>query len=159
MPPDAARISDSNEGKATMSQDRGSKRAESLRVKEALVDALIGQSDAEVLKDAVQDGMRPDESQRLVLGAFCKARQDVAAPRGVNAQNIEAERAGGRPRGLSIDASRARAILKRVAAAVSVQGEPLPLAAQLDEVKGDAEALQMVATLKDLGVISDEDLK
>lgn len=143
-----------------MSQSRRNRHAESLRVKETVVEALIGQPDAEVLDDAVRDGVSPGQAQRRVLAALHEARQRVAAPVDQAARQRQTERATRKLKGLSIDASRARAILKRVAAATSAEGiVPLPHAAQLDQVKGDAEALEMVATLKDLGVISDEDLK
>jgi hypothetical protein len=143
-----------------MNHDRRDKHAECLRVKESLVETLIGQSNTEVLEDAARDGMRPDEAQSRVLDALEKARQSVATtPPNRNAQEHPAERGGGRPRALSIDASRARAILRRVAAAPSAAGVPLAQAAQLGQVKGDAEALEMVATLKDMGVISDKDLE
>lgn len=143
-----------------MSRKQENQDIESLRVKEALVEALITQPDAEVLDDAAVDGLRPEEAQRRVLGAFYGARQSIAARSGNNAPQEKSERVPARTRALSIDAARARAILKRVAAAASIEGVvPLPHAARIDQVKGDAEALEMVATLKNLGVISDEDLK
>jgi hypothetical protein len=157
--PNAAGLSDSNEGKVTMNHDRRDKHSECLLVKEALVETLISQSNTDVLEDAALDGVRPDEAQRRVLDAFKKARQGLATSLSGSTQERRAERVAGRPRALSIDASRARAILRRVAAATSAEGVPLPQAAQLDQVKGDAEALEMVATLKDLGVIGDKDLE
>lgn len=158
MSPNAAGLSDSNEGEATMNHDRRDKHTECLRVKEALVETLIGQSNTEVIEDATRDGIRPDEARLRVLDAFEKARQGVATTP-LSGRERWAERGSGRTRALSIDASRARAILRRVAAATSAAGVPLPQAAQLGQVKGDAEALEMVATLKDMGVISDKDLE
>jgi len=145
-----------------MTQVRRIRQVESLRVKETLVEALIGQPDADVLDDAIRDGVRPEEARRRVLAALHEARQRLSGPvdREGDARKQERESTGRRAKGLRIDASQARAILKRVAAATSIESTlPLPQAAQLGQVKGDAEALEMVATLRNLGVISDEDLK
>ena len=142
-----------------MNDEQAKRLTESIRVMDALAETLIGQSDAEVLDDAARDGLRPQEAQQRVLEALNKARVSIAASADANARAPSMEAIARRPVALKLDASRARAILKRVAAATATQRLAWPQAAQLREVQGDEEALEMVAALKDLGVIADKDLE
>lgn len=140
-----------------MSQELKIRRATFTRVKELLVDEVMRQSDDQILADAARDGINPDEVRSRVLDAFGRARQAVniaqAAERGEVGQQ-----ATKRPTVLDIDAARARAILKRVASRTRSSEIPLPIAAQLDQLKGD-EAIRIVSELKDKGVVSDDELK
>jgi hypothetical protein len=142
-----------------MNDEQAKRLNESLRVMDALAETLIGQSDAEVLEEAARDGIRPQEAQRRVLEALNKARVSIATSANASARAPSSEASVRRPVALTLDASRARAILKRVAAAIPTQRLAWPQAAQLREVQGDEEALEMVAALKDLGVIADKDLE
>ena len=141
-----------------MKQTNKGRGAESVRVKDALVDAVVGQPDAEILADAKRDGIDPDEARSRVLTAFFWAQGEAAKRRNAEIGGDKVGRVPNRSKALTIDAARARAILKRVAATNAGGRIPFANAAQLGAVKDDAEALKMVATLKDLGVISEDDL-
>jgi hypothetical protein len=133
-----------------MNDDRKKRQATVVRVKEALVDALMAQPDEQILAHAAQDGINPDEVRSRVLDAFRKASHTVNRPVGPEAKK--------KPTVLNIDAAQARAILKRVASRTRSPAVPLPIAAQLDQVKGD-EAIRIVTELKDMGILSDDELK
>jgi len=112
-------------------------------LKDSLAQILLAQSDEQILADAAADGINPDEARSRVLNAFHQAKKKVS---------------GEKPAVLDIDAARARDILKKVASRSRSKAIPLPLAAQLGRVKGE-DAIRLVSELKDLGIVSDEELK
>jgi hypothetical protein len=140
-----------------MSNEEQKKRqATFARVKESVVSEVMGQSDEQILADAAQDGINPDEMRSRVLDAFRKAKQTVSVSQAV--KRAQEQEAAKKPTVLDIDAARARAILKRVASRTRSGVVPLPIAAQLDQIKGD-EAIRIVSELKDMGVLLDDELK
>ncbi len=115
------------------------------RLKESLVQDVLAQSDQEILDQAAVDGVNPDEARSRVLDALRKARERV----------IVSEKPT-----LIIDAARARNILRRVAQRPPVDAPaPLLQAAQLEAGKNDSEVIKVVADLRDLGVLSDDEFK
>ncbi len=140
-----------------MSEELKNRRATVTRVKELLVDEVMKQSDEQILADAAQDDINPDEVRSRVLAAFGRAREAVFIPQAAAQGTVESH-ATKKPTVLDIDAARARAILKRVASRTHSSGIPLPVAAQLDQLRGD-EAIRIVSELKDKGVLSDDELK
>lgn len=141
-----------------MSDDRKTTQAAFVRVKQSLVDDVMGQSDEEILAEAAQDGIEPDEVRSRVLDAFYKAKQTVVVAQTRKANEPSGPVATKKPTVLNIDAARARAILKRVASRTHSNTVPLPIAARLDQAKGD-EAIRIVSELQDMGVLSDDELK
>lgn len=140
-----------------MKDDRESQRTQLLRIKQSLVEDILGQSDEQILAEAREDGIHPDEVRSRVLDAFRKAKHTAeAAPTG-NAGTPPAPDTQKRPSVLNIDAARARTILKRVASRTR-SNTPLPLAASFDQAKGE-EAIRIVSELRDLGLLSDDELK
>jgi hypothetical protein len=115
------------------------------RLKEALVQDVLAQSDEETLAQAAAGGANPDEARSRVLDALRMAKERFMASE--------------KPT-LRIDAARARNILRRVAQRPPVDA-PVPLlqAAQLEAGKNDTEVIEVVTELRDLGVVSDDELK
>jgi hypothetical protein len=134
------------------------KRNEELtRLKESLAADLMAQSDSEVLQEAATDGIDADTARSQVLDAFRKAK--VLEQRPAGTRNYLSS-SGKKPTVLAINAARARNILRRVAQRPHVQAPaPLLQAAQLEAKKDDAEVLEVVAELRNLGVVSDDELK
>jgi hypothetical protein len=140
-----------------MSEQSKETKAIRLDVKELLVEELLRQADAVLLAHADEDGVESDTARSRVLEAYRVAAQLVdGQERGGAAQGALHARAK-RPKVLSIDAAKARAILKRVAARPLPGSAPFANAAHFNPVAGE-EAVRTVTELRDLGVISDDDL-
>lgn len=116
------------------------------RLRESLVQELLNQSDEDILADAAADGINPDEARSRIVNTLLSAKASVS-PRKVVAV-------------LPIDADRARSILRRVAQRAPLDAPaPLLQAAELAAKKNDAEVLDVVAKLKRLGVVSDDEIE
>lgn len=125
--------------------DKVNKRAELVRLKDSLVDDLLAQSDDETVRQAIAEGVSPDEARSRVLGALLRARECLTPKHKPS---------------LVIDATRARNILRRVAQRPpSDAPAPLLEAAQFEAKKDDTEVLKVVEELRVLGVVSDDELK
>jgi hypothetical protein len=138
----------------------GTKRGNRLevldRVKEALVEGWLALSDQELLHQVSQEGFEPaDEARSRVLEAYQRAKKIAAADERKSALAEQPKK----PAVLSIDAARARAILMNVASRAGSDLLPLRNAAQLNRVQSDEEAIKAVGELRDLGIVSDEELK
>jgi hypothetical protein len=126
-------------------KDKADTRNRSARLKDSLVQDMLAQSDEEVLGQAMADGVNPSEARGRVLEALRGAKVRLNS--------------GDKPK-LEIDAARARSILRRVAQRKPLDA-PMPLlhAAELEGKKDDTEVVEVVAELRKLGVVSDDELK
>jgi hypothetical protein len=125
------------------------------RVKETLVEGWLAMTDQDLVDQVRQDGFEPEEARSRVLQAYQRAKQIVASDQSKAA-------AAGRPkkpRILNIDAAKARAILKDVACRSASNSLSWRTAAQLELARSDDEAIRAVGELKDLGIVSDDELK
>jgi hypothetical protein len=141
-----------------MINERKDKRAACFLVKQLLVDQLLSESEEIVLDQAKEDGIDPSGARDLILDAFRKAKQTADSRRLNGPGQVALAGVGKRQTLLSIDAAKAQAILKRVAARPYASLIPLLNAAQLDQIGGDEEAVEIVTALRDMGVLTDDDL-
>jgi hypothetical protein len=141
-----------------MRDQRKKRLTASLGIQQMLVDELLAQSEEEVLDSANRDGLDPNASRSRVLEAYRQAKCKVDAAMPQESGYAAVRPPTKRPTVLTIDAARARAILRRVANRPLGSSIPLANAAQLDQVSGDEEAVRAVAVLWDLGIVSDDEL-
>lgn len=142
-----------------MNDERKKRREEVFRLKQSLVDDLMSLSDAQILKQAGDDGINADETRSRVLSAFQSAQQVVGARRLKDARQQLSASSKVKPTVLTIDAAKARDILKRVAARPRSNGPPLLMAARLEGATEDSEVLEIVSALNEMGLLSDDELK
>lgn len=123
------------------------------RVKDTLAEACLAMSDQDLV-DEVKDGRaEPEEARSRVLQLYQSARR-------IAAEELRRTPFAKEPtKLLNIDATRARAILRDVAARADPVALPWRAAAQLAPSKSDEEAIKAVGELRDLGVVSDDELK
>jgi hypothetical protein len=138
-----------------MTTKRRNRREALGRVKDSLVEGWLALPDEDLGDQVRESGAEPDEVRSRVLHAYQAAKRRVAKSAEMSAP-VERD---GNSRVLKIDARRARAILKDVASRIPADALPWRTAAQLEKAQTDEDALRAVGELKDLGLVSDEELK
>jgi hypothetical protein len=128
-----------------MNIERRNRREALQRMKQSLVDDLVGQSDEQILAQAAEDGINPDEARSRLLVLFQKAKQLVEG----GTKSLRASIGAKKSTVPNIDAARARAILKRVAGSSPPDSAPLLNAARLDHVREHDEVPQAPSSLSD----------
>jgi hypothetical protein len=138
-----------------MTTKRRNRREALGRVKESLVEGWLALPDEDLADQVRESGAEPEEARSRVLHAYQAAKRTVATSAGMSAP----AEPGRNSRVLNIDARRARAILKDVASRVPSDALPWRTTAHLEKAQSDEDALRVVGELKDLGLVSDEELK
>lgn len=115
------------------------------RLKEMLADDVLAMSREQLRHFANEERIVIDEVCSQILAEVQSAERIVDRT--------------GKPRVAEIDAAKARAILRRVAARAGGSSAPLSMAASLEGTLADDQVTDLLATLRQQNAISDEDLE
>jgi hypothetical protein len=139
-----------------MTRNNEKERDALLRLADLLAEDILNTPDDEILDEFRADG-DPDQNAAAMRALFEKTviamnKQRLAAARAGVANR---RRAGGQSSPAPVDIAEARRLLHRVQALSA--DRPLTLAARKETELSDADVLNIVANLKELGVIPPDD--